>query len=147
MKSMLILHSRTKFFLLLIITFYIIFGYIKLLCYAKGQVGIIKLQHAYTDIIASSKKSHIKGITEEHIELFKAHDKARHGRVLTHAVEFSLGGNYSPYLAGLVHYWYSQRHLSLSLIYKLCMYHPSITCASTSFWWNSEVMYDKCIYL
>ena len=102
MKSMPTLHSGTKRFFL-VITFYIIFGYINLVCHAKGHVGIIKLQHAYADLIASSKKSLDKGISEEHIELFKAHDRARHGRVLTNAVQFSLGGNYNPYLAGLVY--------------------------------------------
>ena len=69
--------------------------------HAKGHVGIIKLQHAYANVI-SSKKSVGKGMSKEHIELFKAHDMARHGRILANATEFPLGGNFNPYVAGSV---------------------------------------------
>jgi hypothetical protein len=85
----------------LVITLYIMLGYNTSIL-AKGHVlGIMKLRHAYTDIV-SSKKGLSKAISKEHIDLFRAHDMVRHGRVLTNAIEFPLGGNFNPYVAGLV---------------------------------------------
>eukprot|EP00250_Pteridium_aquilinum_P029906 c40312_g1_i1 orf=119-1654(+) len=86
--------------LLLLITSYLIITYLKIV-HAKGHVGIIKLQHAYADLIASSRKHSGKGMSKEHIELFKAHDRARHGRTLANVVEFPLGGNSNPFVAGI----------------------------------------------
>lgn len=66
----------------------------------KGQVGLIRLRHAYADLLASSKKGLGRGMSKEHIELFKAHDKARHARLLADVVQFPVGGTWDPFLAG-----------------------------------------------
>lgn len=99
MTSRSFLHSRTTHFFLLI-TSYLIIEYIKIV-HAKGHVGIIKLQHVYADLVAASKRNLGKGMSKEHIELFKAHDRARHGRFLTNVVQFPLGGSANPYVAGI----------------------------------------------
>ncbi|KAH7282266.1 hypothetical protein KP509_35G022500 [Ceratopteris richardii] len=68
---------------------------------SKGNITIIKLHHVYADLVASARKSSDKGISREHIELFKAHDRSRHGRVLGNVVEFPVGGSSNPFVAGI----------------------------------------------
>lgn len=67
----------------------------------KAQVGLIRLQHAYADLLASSNRNFGRGMSKEHIELFKAHDRARHGRLLSDVVLFPVGGTANPFLAGI----------------------------------------------
>ncbi|MCO5608226.1 hypothetical protein L7F22_062432 [Adiantum nelumboides] len=99
MKSRFCLHRQSKHIFLVVIT-YILSEYVRFV-HSKGHVGIIKLQHVYADLVASSRKKSGNGMSKEHIELFKAHDRARHGRKLANVVQFPLGGSSSPFVAGI----------------------------------------------
>ncbi|MCO5557299.1 hypothetical protein L7F22_010860 [Adiantum nelumboides] len=84
MKSRFCLHRQSNHIFLVIIT-YILAEYVRFV-QSKGHVGIIKLQHVYADLVASSRKKSGNGMSKEHVELFKAHDRARHGRKLANMV-------------------------------------------------------------
>ncbi|KAJ7518974.1 hypothetical protein O6H91_20G017600 [Diphasiastrum complanatum] len=63
--------------------------------------GILKLNHRYSGIEGSSLKSGGRGMSQQYFQRLLEHDQARHGRFLTSAVDFPLGGTFDPSVAGL----------------------------------------------
>lgn len=63
--------------------------------------SVVKLQHIYANWEGSSSANNGRGMTGEHFEMLKAHDRARHGRNLNTIVDFTLQGTADPYVAGL----------------------------------------------
>eukprot|EP00249_Psilotum_nudum_P016493 c25851_g1_i3 orf=664-2322(+) len=68
---------------------------------AEQAVGLFRLQRAYVDMEGSNKRNGGRGISQQHFELLKAHDRARRLRILSSVVDFPIGGTADPYIAGL----------------------------------------------
>lgn len=68
---------------------------------ASGDAySVVKLQHLYANLEGSSSANNGRGMSSEHFEMLKAHDRATHGRLLTNIVNFNLQGRADPFIAG-----------------------------------------------
>lgn len=83
--------------IILIVTVINAFGHL-----ASGAAySVVKLQHLYANREGSSSANNGRGMSSEHFEMLKAHDRARHGRILNTIVDFTLQGTADPFVAGL----------------------------------------------